>query len=299
MSIRLSSALVSCSVQFVALLGFASAASAGDLIVQGVHAANRTPKPGDTLQLTVHMRNLGVTPSGSFDNAIVWSPDMAIDLGDTTLRSFRENIPAGKTESNRYQVQVPATAIPGVYFVGVILDTGNAYKETREDNNTAFEVVTVQGPAAGPGPGAGGGATPPGAPTVPPARADLVVASVVGPAAAAPGDTVAVRVIVRNAGNADARIFASTIHLSRNATVNAQDPVLGQFAILGLRSGEDATEDVRVTIPAATAAGAYTIGVRVDTQATVTESDETNNTGVDTKQVAVGAGAVAPALPPA
>jgi subtilase family serine protease len=111
------------------------------------------------------------------------------------------------------------------------------------------------------------------------AGTDLVVASVsASTPAAAPGGTFLVTRTIANNGPSDAGAFTVKVYLSIDNVIDPNDTEINASAVASVTGlASDGPSDIAVTIPAATTVGNYFIGIIVDTDNTVTEINETNN----------------------
>jgi len=166
------------------------------------------------------------------------------------------------------------TAPQGTYYLASVADTGNTVTEMHETNNTLFAVGSVFIQDA----------------------PDLIATAVSGPANAMAGDTISVNYTVQNqrtpavAGNFDLAYVLSTDGTIGNGDDVALTPVSGT-TIAGLAGNSSTSSNSMVSIPGATAANNYYIGITVDSGAVVAESDETNNTLLSVAPIAVSAAA--------
>lgn len=101
----------------------------------------RTVNRGDTIQVFCDIRNSGTAPSGSFRVDFYASSNTTITTADYYLGSVNMSSIAGGgwADCNLNNGFIP-TSIPfGSYYVGWIIDAGNAVTETNENNNTAYK----------------------------------------------------------------------------------------------------------------------------------------------------------------
>ncbi|HEX7050967.1 MAG TPA: CARDB domain-containing protein [Longimicrobiales bacterium] len=133
--------------------------------------------------------------------------------------------------------------------------------------------------------------------TVAPAP-DLVIAGTLGatPTTVAAGDVVTLSVMnVRNEGSAASGDFGYGIYLSADSTITAADTWLRGDSLPSLAPATTAARDVGgATIPETIQPGSYYIGVLLDADDGVPESDETNNFA--SARLTVTAPASAPAI---
>jgi hypothetical protein len=118
-------------------------------------------------------------------------------------------------------------------------------------------------------------------------RADLVVASVTAPARVQQGTSLPVTVAVRNAGRAAASRSTLRVSLSTDRRAGADRALAPTRAVPPLRPRRTARPVVRVTVPPATAPGAYWVVACADAGRRVRERDERNNCRVSRRPVTV------------
>lgn len=106
---------------------------------------------------------------------------------------------------------------------------------------------------------------------------DLTVMAVSGPAGAEPGSAISVANTVQNVGTAAAGGFRVGIYLSTDPVITTADALMGTRTVAGLGVGESSTEATVVTVPAATASGAYYLRAIADDLGAVAEGAEGNN----------------------
>jgi subtilase family serine protease len=108
-------------------------------------------------------------------------------------------------------------------------------------------------------------------------RADLVIDKVSGPDTAAPGSSIAVTTLVRNAGDADAGPFRLSMHLSQDTKVSSDDIMLGYGDVPDLAAGKAREGTAAAVIPAKVKPGTYYLVAMADSLGKITESDKQNN----------------------
>ena len=120
---------------------------------------------------------------------------------------------------------------------------------------------------------------------------DLVVASVSNPPASSiPRGHFTVTDTVENQGTGAAAASRVRYYLSSDTVRGPGDILLtGSRAVVSLAGGATSTGSLTLWLPAALPAGRYSLLACADGFDAVTESDETNNCGVASTQVAVGA----------
>ena len=233
-----------------------------DLAVTSVSGPS-TASPGDTISVSVSVKNQGGASAGTSSYKLYLSDDSTITASDTVLIDTQFNstfditsLAAGATDTATKSVTIPSTVSSETQFIGVIADSGLEVTESDELNNTGTYSITVLLP-------------------------DLIVTNVSGPATASPTDNINISVSIKNQGGSSAGSSSYKIVLSDDNTIEASDIQLHIFLFTtpSLAAGMTDTATEQVTIPSSASVGAKHIGVIADTNGSVTESDESNNIG--------------------
>ena len=117
--------------------------------------------------------------------------------------------------------------------------------------------------------------------------ADLETVLISGPTTARPGESISVRRVIADNGSANAGAFTIKYYLSTNATISSGDQLIGSEDVTSLTAGSRSDISVSLTIPATMSTGSYFLGMMVDTNNSVTESNENNNTAASSGQIAI------------
>jgi len=211
---------------------------------------------------TVTNEGQSATAMGAHDYVYL-SADVTWDAADTLLTSVYTAPPlaAGASYTKNQTITTSAVAA-GTYYLIVRADASGYVAESNETNNTR-----VLGPItflAGP---------------------DLVPTALTGPASVPRSNTgtysLPVSWTVANEGQSPATVGASDyIYLSTDATWDGADTLLATvYTPTPLGIGASYTKNQTITT-SAVAAGTYYLIVRADAAASVSESNETNNTRV-------------------
>jgi hypothetical protein len=117
-------------------------------------------------------------------------------------------------------------------------------------------------------------------------QADLVVSALaITPTTVNSGDTVRATFTIRNQGNSSASANRQDIVISNDADITAQDTVLASVSTATLAPQATMSFTQNLTVPLNTSSGQFFIGVIADAGASVTESNENNNTANATLMV--------------
>ncbi|MFL5613575.1 MAG: CARDB domain-containing protein [Gemmatimonadaceae bacterium] len=127
-------------------------------IISGVSVTGpRTPSttlyPGDSLTINQFTVGNAGAPSAPTTVAIYLSSDPVIDVNDVPLAAPipLPAIPSGDSSGyNPTIVYLPQALAPGTYYLGALVDGGNAVPESNESNNTAAAQITVSVPPGTP-----------------------------------------------------------------------------------------------------------------------------------------------------
>jgi hypothetical protein len=238
-----------------------------DLVISRIVAPTGA-MPGETIRIELTLSNLGDEPSNApVVVTVVLSADTVADGGDRVLATV--NAPAlGSGESVPLSVDLvlPDDVLPGVlFYLGAIADPDDAIEEAAESNNGRIDPVgfTVTG------------------------AVDLVGESLTAPAVACAGQPIEVEAGVRNLATVAVTDVVVTIHLSDDVQITLADPELGRFQVTRVDAGMLDIRQESVVIPRATPGGSYWVGLIVDPDGTIPETDETNNVAFDAAGITV------------
>jgi hypothetical protein len=227
--------------------------------------ANSTSGPatgasGGNITVDYSILNSRAAAAGSFDINFVLSSDTIIGNGDDVALPIVSGgavggIAGNDSASGSATVTIPNSVGSGDYYMGLIVDSGGAVAESREDDNTVASVSTVSVT---------------GLP-------DLTVTAVSGPLGATAGQNITVTNTVhstRDVGSFDVDLYLSADDVIDDAT----DTHLGSRTVTGLSAGASSTDNILVTLPGGTAQGIYYVGAIVDLSNAVPEGNDSNNT---------------------
>ena len=229
-----------------------------DLIITD-GTAPATGTTGQPVRLTVQVTNQGTAPAGAFRLGYYLSTDSVITRSDTQIGTC--NFPSLGVDVSATcsgNITLPLTLAPGTYYVGAFADDTGQVNESDENNNTALapnQMVVTRGAAA-----------------------DLIVTGLTSPDTITLGERPNITSAIRNQGTADAGAFRLGYYLSTDATITTGDIQLGTCSYTALAAGANSGCAGPLLFPATLAPGRYYLGVIVDDQNQVAESNETNNT---------------------
>jgi subtilase family serine protease len=206
-----------------------------------------------TFPVETTVASLGPAAAPASTLRLFLSVDATLDAADIPLRARAvPALPAGATSSASTTVDLPAGLANGTYRILAMADPGDAQEAGTENNVRASARLAV--------------------------GADLVVTSIVAPAAGAAGGNVVIDTVVSNQGRPAEAASTLELYLSADAALDGADVLLGNRAVAALAAGASSHAGTTVTIPVGTAPGRYRIVARADADRDVAEADETNNT---------------------
>ncbi|MBN9121331.1 MAG: hypothetical protein J0I06_19625 [Planctomycetes bacterium] len=309
--------------------GFRAETPGFDLTAQHMSVGPvQTFAPGQQFQviLTVHNQGSVASPpkainfllmrDPSFDDHII-TPIPTVDLGPRDIIAIQ---PGGSVDVP-VTLTVPQGIGSGTWYVQAVLDPVETTwgDDTRNGDvdpaNNNFSVglgidsaaITVD-PNAGGNPGGGGGGTGGGGTGgVPNYRGhSFTVDAPPSPASSfRPGDTITVRYSLDNTGTASAPSLTVGFYLEplgASPAVSTSDRRLGTDTISNFTTATTPTIVTQFTVPTLPSSGTYTLGMIIDPNNAVSESNEADNMnrgpGIDLATFRVDVPVAPPVLPP-
>ncbi|HJR59877.1 MAG TPA: CARDB domain-containing protein [Vicinamibacterales bacterium] len=108
--------------------------------------------------------------------------------------------------------------------------------------------------------------------------ADLVMAALMAPSAAAPGASISIGDMTKNQGGGESEPSATGFYLSTNVLFDAADLLLGSRPVAALPVGGSDAGATVVSLPGTIGTGTYYVIAKADTANAIPESNEINNT---------------------
>jgi len=225
----------------------------GDLVMSAF-STQAALGAGATFVVSDTTKNTGGSPVGASVTSFYLSSDLLLSATDTFVGSRSVNpLAAGEASVLSTTLTLPAGTSVGSYFLFAKADGGNSVTETQETNNSAGRGVGV-GPDL-----------------------SLSITSATTPVPA--GSPTLITDSVTNTGGGDAAPSIVRYYLSTNSVFEAGDPSLAAArSIPSLAAGASSNGSTSATIPAGTTPGNYYVIARADSDQSVAESSETNNT---------------------
>ncbi len=233
-----------------------------NLTVENVTFTPSTVAPGEEIDVSYIRSNTGGSAAGSFDIDIYLSTNNTIGAGDTKLCTVGiAGSAAGESIAAGVSCDVPSSMSLNDYYVGVVLDEPGDVPESDETDNEAVSTtqVTVDGDI------------------------DLEILNVnLLDTEGVAGGVFDIELEMRNNGTFDAAPFEIGVLFSADSTVTTAD-TLACDVPTGAALGAGASLAVTLTNCAVPSLpiGDYTVGVWLDSDQTVPESNENNNIRAD------------------
>ena len=215
---------------------------------------------GGTVMFNAVVDNAALVASGNFDVKFYLDTDGVIETSDTLLATVsRKSIAASGSQSWTQTLTLPKSLAAGDYFIRMILDPTSRINEADEGNNVgSAQLMVVSG-------------TP---------RPDFQISGLGPPESAAAGTTITVNASVDNLGTATSGNFEVKFYLSSDDQITSSDLMLKSVTRPKLAAGEFQAWEQSLSLPKSVTEGNYYFGLIVDPASRVAESDETNNTAV-------------------
>ena len=235
-------------------------AGESDLVITAKSTSLTTVACGRTLLGSATVKNNGPgATSGPSYLGYYLSNNTTLDASDTYLRRANVGTLAANVASNESTtLTIPEGIAAGNYYILFVADYENVISESNENNNVAYQAITV---------------------TCVPGEPDLIIsAKSTALTTVACGSSVLGRATVKNNGEASTNGTSYLgYYLSNNTTLDASDTYLTRDPVVTLAINAISNESATLNIPAGTAAGTYYILFVADYQNVITESNENNN----------------------
>ncbi len=245
--------------------------------------STKTYSPGDSLNYTQDISNIGAGEAKQVKYAVFLSADQKLDFDPTKdpadptqvdkmltelANSTLLKLSAGATLPLTYSVQLPPDTPDGVYYLIAKVDVLDAIVESDETNNIAVTTNTVT------------------VKLVVKQGQDLALLDMtVQPKGTYLNGTVSVKYHVKNTGTVQTSPFPATIYFCQDKAFSETACVMNKtsFTIPPLAVGQELTAAQIVTISATTPVvgiAGWFVYLRIDPQNIIPELDETNNVKV-------------------
>lgn len=241
---------------FAATIACVTAVPQADLAIQGASAQPLAVVPGNSLSVNCTIYNLSGATAQSSSVGYYLSSDAALSSNDVLLGNSVGSILGNHQSSYRSAtLPVPASTLPGNYYLLFAADYLSAVNESNENNNVASISVNV----------------------VPPSTDLVVQQTSVNTPNTAPGNSLSLSCTIANHGNATANFSSVGYYLSTDITLDASDQLLTSSFGGQLTPGYNQYRSATTNVPTSVTPGNYYILFAADYQNVVSESNETNN----------------------
>jgi subtilase family serine protease len=235
-----------------------------DLRVTNFKVTPTSAKPGDTVRIEYVVTNQGTDNAAAHTEEIRLSTDNMLSTTDSLLATQQvAGLKPGDTSRTSIDVRIPASTVPGSYFIGVIVDPRNAISESDETNNIASNPINLNGDI------------------------DLDLTNLtLTPNSGGTGTQVTVSFQLINRGSLPSPAVQLEVRFSNDNTITNTDALISSLTSSPLTPGQTLTLTATGTIPPNVTAGRSFIGIVADPQNLIAESNENNNTISSTFTVA-------------
>lgn len=220
--------------------------------------------PGQALQASLTVSNLGVPFVGAVQVQVVASVDRTIDAQDVVLGPVSVTLSGAPSEQVSLQLPIPLTLPPGGYYAIAVVDPAGVLPQLDPNANRLASDETF------------------------PTAVDLNPRQVIAPAGATPGGPLNLQLVLDNPGLAYSGPITIRFIASPDPIYDLNDTFLGETTLTtSLVAGASVTVPVVVTVPALPAGNYYAIAL-VDPRRQIPEVSDFNNTRVSDSSFAIG-----------
>ncbi|RZL14344.1 MAG: hypothetical protein EOO62_05705, partial [Hymenobacter sp.] len=239
-----------------------------DLTISSAYVSSYQTAANSTLSVNCYLNNQGTATANSAVAGYYLSTNTTFDASDIALGSSAAvTVAANGSVYRSATVIIPAATAAGNYYVLFVADPANTISETNENNNVAYQYLTVV------------------APTI-----DLYMYSgYLSSTYVTAGNTLNATGYIYNQGNAVASPVTMGLYLSTNSVLDSNDQLIGSTSLASLAGGASSYLYGTATIPANIGSGTYYVLFVADYQNQLAETNENNNVLYQTIQV-VGIG---------
>ncbi|MBT9394790.1 hypothetical protein KLP40_16610 [Hymenobacter sp. NST-14] len=242
---------------FAATVSCVTSVPLPDLTIQAPTAQPQAITAGNSLSLSCSLQNLSGATAASSNLGYYLSTDATLSANDLLLgTSYGYSVGGNQISYQSAYLPVPAAVTAGSYYVLFVADYQNQVAESNEANNTSSVSLTVLAPYV-----------------------DLAIQQAyLSTSSTTPGSSVGLSCYVTNDGNATASSSNVGYYLSADATLSANDVLLGSSYGGPLTGGYYGNyTSTYATVPATTTPGSYYVLFVADYQNQVPETNKANN----------------------
>ena len=115
-----------------------------DLTVGGL-SIQFTIAAGATVLVTDTVQNSGGDPAGPSTTRFYLSANMSLDASDVLLAGSRAvpGLASGASSMGSTAISIPASTVPGVYYLFAVVDADGTVIEAQENNNNALRAIQI------------------------------------------------------------------------------------------------------------------------------------------------------------
>jgi subtilase family serine protease len=224
-----------------------------DLIINSISATSGTP--GSNLNFSYNIKNQGSATANSHYTGFYLSTDTTLDSSDKYLGSDTvSSLSAGVSRTESASLALSSTLNSGTYYLLAKADGGNSILESDENNNVAYQTITIGSPS----------------------KQDLTIISVTATSGVA-GSTLNFTYNIKNQGTVSTSNSSTRFYLSKDTTLDGSDTYLGFDAVSLLAAGVSSTESAAVALGSTLNSGTYYLFAKADGDNKISESNENNN----------------------
>ena len=232
--------------------------SAPDLVVQNVAISTNNIALNGTLTVTSKVKNIGNANAGAsklgyyFSTNASFDPNSDILLTDDQVTSLAPGLGDNETAT----LNIPSGTTAGTYYILFVADYLSVVNETDENNNVTVKTITVAA-----------------------TNSNLKIQAGSGNLNFN-GNIISINVIVENDGTNPSANCVLGYYLSSNANITASDYLIGTDTVGVLSPNGTISKNITVDVSAFgnIPTGNYFVGVFVDNQNAIPETNETDNT---------------------
>ncbi|WP_035567849.1 CARDB domain-containing protein [Hymenobacter sp. IS2118] len=234
-------------------------ASEVDLTIRQANVNSQASVPGSIVYVNCFVQNQGNALAASSTVGYYLSTNPTWEATDLLLSTISGGPLAAGQSNSQYRnpgLMVPASVVPGNYYVLFVADPLNAVAESNETNNVAAAALQVATPGI-----------------------DLRIWQPLNTSGNVnSGFSLSVRCFVENIGNATSASSAVGFYLGTGPVRTAADVLLGIAPGTALPASASAVRTTNLQVPVGTSAGSYYLHFDADPLGVVAETNETNNT---------------------
>jgi subtilase family serine protease len=231
--------------------------TAPDLVMQTAGLSSTTAPTAGSIAVTSKVKNIGTGNAGASQLSYYLSTNASLNPNNDVLLTIDQVsvLNPNDTDNETATLTIPSGTAAGNYHILFVADALNNVNESDENNNVLAKAITVTGSAA-----------------------NLKVQSG-STNLAVNGTTIDINFIVGNDGTDTSANSVVGYYLSTDASITTSDYLIGTDNVGALAVGNTSTESITIDISSFgnIPTGNYYIGLLIDHQNTVSETNENDN----------------------